>query len=487
MPKKNIVFIMADDMGAWALRCAGNTEIYTPNLDRLAAEGARFENFFCASPVCSPARASLLTGRIPSAHGIHDWLCGGNVDSERFRAQGKENPYGGYADETEPIAYLDGMKAYTDMLAENGYVCALSGKWHMGDSVRPQHSFERWYTIGKGGCYYYHPYIVEDGDIKVRHGEYVTDLITENACKNISELSNGAKPFYLSVHYTAPHSPWSAEHHPKRWIDYYEHCAFDTIPDLPDHPDMTTAPVYNTSARRENLIGYFAAISAMDEGVGRILAALEEKRILDDTLVIFTSDNGMSMGHHGIWGKGNGTFPFNMFDTAVKVPFIMRCPDLIQRRGCVVSALACACDIFPTLADFVGGEAPRDLSGVSFLPALAGAETRSAVAVFDEYGPVRMLRTKEWKYIHTYPYGPHALYDLTNDPGEEHNLYSNAEHEARIVQMRAELDGFFLKYANPALDGVHEGVTGTGQFCLCGGKSTRLSTYAPAPKTAKEL
>ena len=161
----NIVFILADDLGAWALHCAGTPELCTPNIDRIAREGIRFTDFYCASPVCSPARASILTGRIPSAHGVHDWIRSGNVDAARYAAAGRENPYGGYADETEPIAYLEGMPAYTDMLREAGYTCALSGKWHLGDSVRPQHGFDSWYTIGKGGCFYYHPDIVENGEI----------------------------------------------------------------------------------------------------------------------------------------------------------------------------------------------------------------------------------------------------------------------------------------------------------------------------------
>ena len=232
--KPNIVFILSDDQGAWAMHCAGTPELITPNLDRLAREGMRFDDFFCASPVCSPARASLLTGRMPSAHGILDWLRSGNVDAKEFAEQGKENPYGGYADETEPIAYLDGMDAYTDELTRIGYTCALAGKWHMGDSVHPQHSFKRWFTIGKGGCYYYHPDIVEDGKITVRHGEYVTDIITDRALDFIDELSGRDDPFYLSIHYTAPHSPWEADQHPKRWIDEYDKSDFASIPDVPD-------------------------------------------------------------------------------------------------------------------------------------------------------------------------------------------------------------------------------------------------------------
>jgi arylsulfatase A-like enzyme len=123
----NILFILSDDQGAWAMGCAGNDEIETPNLDRLAETGMRFENFFCASPVCSPARATLLTGRIPSQHGIHDWLAAGNTTAA-------------YEPERngELTEYLVGQPGYTDYLAAAGYDCGISGKWHLGDSHHAQ-------------------------------------------------------------------------------------------------------------------------------------------------------------------------------------------------------------------------------------------------------------------------------------------------------------------------------------------------------------
>ena len=123
--RPNIMAILGDDQGYWAMGCAGNREIQTPHLDRLAASGVRLENLFCASPVCSPARATLLTGRIPSHHGVHDWLRAGNSTEEPER--------GGKLTE-----YLGGMTGYTDLLAAQGYVCGISGKWHMGDSHHPQ-------------------------------------------------------------------------------------------------------------------------------------------------------------------------------------------------------------------------------------------------------------------------------------------------------------------------------------------------------------
>ncbi len=477
--KPNILFILSDDQGAWALHCAGTKELATPNLDRIAREGLLFDRFYCASPVCSPARASILTGRMPCAHGVLDWLRSGNVDARAFRRQGLENPYGGYRDEREPIAYLDGFDTWTDLLARSGYVCSLSGKWHLGDSVRPQHGFSSWYTLGKGGCFYYHPDIVQNGGITVRHGEYVTDLITARGCAEIKRLSKGGQPFCLCVHYTAPHSPWEADQHPEKWIGYYDACRFESIPAVPDHKNITTGAVYGTPQRHVNLRGYFAAISAMDEGVGRLLSALEEEGVLDRTLVIFTSDNGMSMGHHGVWGKGNGTFPLNMYEQAVRVPFLLRWPEGAARRG-VVHDMVSAVDLFPTFTDLLGAACPEGLPGHSFLPVLSGGPSRrDRVVIYDEYGPVRMIRTERWKYVHRCPCGPNELYDLENDPGENENLAGEPARQPLILDLRRQTEAFFAQYASPDFDSAREAVTGAGQMCMPGRRATRPDVFAP--------
>ncbi|NLO37768.1 MAG: sulfatase-like hydrolase/transferase, partial [Clostridiaceae bacterium] len=321
----NILLILTDDQGPWALNGAGTSELDTPNLNRLASRGLRLTNFFCASPVCSPARASILTGNIPSDHGIHDWIRSGNLDKSEMDRLGIVNPYGGYTDETKPIQYLAGQRTYTDALAEQGYRCALSGKWHLGDSMTPQHGFRDRYALGKGGACYYHPDMIEHGRIQVEN-RYITDLITDKAVTWLEQLADGFSPFYLGVHYTAPHSPWEAEQHPAGDIRHYDACDFASIPDLPDHPDLTTGPVFGTSRRRTNLGGYFAAVTAMDRAVGRLRDVLDRRALWDSTIVVFLSDNGMCMGHHGGWGKGNGTFPQNMYEESVKVPFLIACP-----------------------------------------------------------------------------------------------------------------------------------------------------------------
>ena len=467
MKKPNILFILADNQGAWAMRCAGNTDIQTPNLDRIAARGLRFENFFCVSPVCSPARASILTGTIPSVHGIHDWLRGGNFSADDPGVL----PQYCYSGEPGSVRYLDHLTAYTDILAQNGYTCSLSGKWHMGDSMHPQHGFSHWFTIGRGGCPYYDADIIEDGQMHKGEG-YVTDIFTEHALKELDRLAEGENPFYLSVHYTAPHSPWDEENHPKEFLDLYRDCGFTATPDLPIHPWQVESAPYGTGETRKALLrGYYAAITAMDKNIGRILDRLEEKGLADNTIVIFTADNGMNMGHHGIWGKGNGTFPQNMFDTSVKVPFLISFPGHIPENQ-VIQNMASHYDLFPTLMDYLGisGEVLQPLPGKSLAPILRGEAQPDdqAVVVYDEYGPVRMIRDREWKYVHRVPYGPHELYHISVDPDEKVNLIDCEETMEIQRAMKARLQQWFVKWADPALDGSREDVTGFGQLRRAG-------------------
>ncbi len=484
MKRPNILFILTDDQGAWALRCAGNTDIYTPNLDRLAEQGMRFDNFFCASPVCSPARASILTGRIPSQHGVHDWIRCGSLDREAL-GELKEHPY--FANEDKPIRYLDGMVAYTDLLAENGYHCALSGKWHLGDSMRPQHGFTDWFTIGRGGCLYMQPDVIEDGELKMEE-RYVTDLITDHALKALDKYAASEAPFYISVHYTAPHDPWDEDQHPPEFVEMYRDCKFTATPDEPLHPNLIpTAPGGTGEERKRLLRGYYAAVSAMDAGVGRLLERLHELGKSEDTLVIFTSDNGMNMGHHGIWGKGNGTFPFNLYDTAVKVPFIARYPGVIP-AGRVTRSMCSHYDIIQTLKELLelDGELPEGLPGKSFASVLKGAEEAdNHVVILDEYGSSRMIRDRAWKYIHRYPYGPDELYHLEEDPEEKENLAGQQEYEDIRCGLFDKLQKWYARYADAAVDGTREAVTGMGQLRRPGLFSKGRQVYARTTKYQK--
>jgi arylsulfatase A-like enzyme len=432
--RPNVVFILTDDQGPWAAGCCGNPEIRTPNLDRLAAEGTRLSKFFVATPVCSPSRGTLLTGRICSQHGIHEWINRQNVGPEAVR-------------------FLADEVAYTDVMAEHGYRCGISGKWHMGDSQHPQHSFDFWFVHQRGGGQYNNAPMVRDGELVDEPG-YVTDVITDEALKYIDASKD--ERFYLSVHYTAPHSPWTG--HPQDIVDSYDDCAFESCPQEPKHP-WAGRLTDNCLGNREMLKGYFAAVTAMDGNVGRILDRLDELNLADDTLVVFVSDNGFSCGHHGFWGKGNGTHPRNMYENSVLVPFIARHPERIP-AGRVDDTMVSAYDFLPTLLDYADLPLPegRNLPGRSFAPVLdgSGEAGNDFVVVYDEYGPVRMIRTEAWKYVHRYPDGPHDLYDLRNDPDERRNLADDATHASRARELRAEMEEWFARYVEPEHDGLKE-------------------------------
>jgi len=456
----NLLIIMSDDQGAWAMGCAGNPEIRTPHLDRLAAEGIRFRNFFCASPVCSPARASFLTGRIPSQHGIHDWLKLGNIEVEEGVT---------WSGRDRPIEYLQGLTGFTDILARHGYVCGLSGKWHLGASGKPQKGHSYWVTHSLGGDSYVRYYVFENSPELVLKTQYVTDYFTDRALEFLDTYGRGPQPFCLSLHYTAPHSPWDRSNHPADLFDSYADCPFDSIPSEPPHPWGGWDP--EPSQRKATLQGYFAAVTAMDAAIGRVRQKLADLGIDRDTILVFTSDNGMNMGHHGICGKGNGTFPLNMYDTSVKVPFIVSCPGRLP-AGVVNDGLYSHYDFLPTLLDYLGFENPEAaiLPGRSFAPVWRGEDDpgRENVVVYDEYGPVRMIRSREWKYIHRYPYGPHELYSLQEDPEEKHNRLEDPGCQGFLTELRGQLDEWFTGYADPRRDGVKEAVRGRGQIDVVG-------------------
>ena len=463
----NILFILSDDQGAWAMNCAGTPELKTPNLDRLAETGIRFENFFCASPVCSPARASILTGQIPSQHGVQDFLRAGN--SVDLPGDGKT------------IQYLEGRTTYTEILGDNGYDVALSGKWHIGDSATPQAGFAYWNVHATGSGDYYNAPMFQDGEQYTSDG-YFSDVITDNAIEYLDGQKSSDNPFSMNVHYTAPHAPWGREQHPSEiYNDYFDNCTFDSVRWDSIHPNHLLKDGYSGSIgetadeRRQLLSGYFAAITSMDDNIGRLIDWLEANDLRENTLVVFTADNGMSMGHHGIWGKGNGTYPANMYDTAVKVPALMSRPGHVP-QGEVEPGLLSHYDLMPTILDYVRlgytiGDVRDSLPGTSFAATLEGAIPAGdlSVIVADEYGPTRMIRTKSLKYIHRYPDGPNEFYDLGNDPNETVNAIDDIAFRSIIRHMAKQLQDWFEKYVEPERDGSKQDVKGRGQIYLVGG------------------
>lgn len=457
--RPNLLFVLTDDQGPWALGCAGNDEIHTPVLDRLAAEGTRLENFFCTSPVCSPARASLMTGQVPSAHGVHDYLRAPHVG---------------------PTAtdYLHGQVVVTDVLADHGYRLGLSGKWHLGANDRPRRGFSHWYAHEAGGSAYHDAPMYRDGVPEPAPG-YLTDVLADDAVGFIREDSGVGTPFFLALNFTAPHSPWKGQH-PAEVKALYADCAFASCPQGEPHPWTTLrdgSPLGGEPDTRGALIGYFSAVTAMDRALGRVVAALEDLGLRESTAIVFSSDNGFNAGHHGIWGKGNGTWPLNMYDSSVKVPLIVSQPGRVG-AGVVRTELLSAYDVAATLLDLAGLDpAPMESGpGRSFAPLLlaagesgrdSGAE-QARVVVFDEYGPARMIRSQEWKYVHRWPDGPDELYHLCEDPDERVNLIDETARQPVRRRLAEELAAWFSRHVTPEHDGQRLPVIGTGQAARAG-------------------
>lgn len=491
--RPNFLFILSDDQGYWSLGSYGNGEVKTPVLDRMAEEGTRFDSFYCASPVCSPARASILTGQMPSQHGVLDWLGGGAVYKKDYEALmlprqlildnlaedvtpdeiDPDAPMLPFSltrnfrrymkNENVPIAYLH-AEGYTDYLARAGYRCGLSGKWHLGNGIAPQAGFSFWSVIPRGGTPYTMPDWYCDGSVHVGT-EYVTDLITDEAIRFLKEQDEKT-PFYLGVHYTAPHDPWRKADHPADIWNLYASCPFDTIPNEPLHKDQVMKrPRPDSPERlREMAQAYYSSITAMDGNIGRLIDQLRTQGLLENTVVIFTSDNGMNFGHHGIWGKGNGTYPMNLYETSVKIPCIFWDA---RKEGRVVQTPLSHYDLFPTLLD-LAGITPEDdgtRPGQSFAALLHGApEQEREVIVCDEYGPVRMIRRGKWKLIWNYLDETGQLFDLSADPDERHDLIGAPEQQALAQELRQAMETWFDRYSAAEYDARQYPVNGEGQM-----------------------
>lgn len=446
--RPNFLIIQTDDQGSWAMP-QRNADLVAPNIQRLVENGIDFENFYCASPVCSPSRASLLTGRMPSAHGVHDWI----------RGEAYEIP--------DTDSYLEGLDTTPAILAAAGWECGHSGKWHLGDSSTPLEGFTSWYAHRTGDGPYFGAPVWQNGQ-KIFEPRYITDAITEEAVNFIDANAETNTPFYLEVNYTAPHSPW-VDQHPEKYTAIYRDCDFGSIPREEAHAWFSWEPGPVSDAMRDpsqSLIGYFASLSAVDDGVGMLLESLNTKGMLENTCVVYTSDNGFSCGHHGIWGKGNATWPLNVWQDSVRVPFIMSMPGLISPNT-IDDGLASACDLHPTILDIAGITAPLDrlASGQSLLPRLTGSETTPPewILTFDEYGGTRMVRCREWKYVLRANDGPEELYNLDVDPGESQNCAGNIALKSVQQDLRALLEAWFIEHSEPTMDAFNRSVSGRGQ------------------------
>lgn len=446
----NVVFIMTDNQGAWTLGCYGNEDIRTPNIDRMAEDGIRFSNAYCVNSVCSPSRATFLTGLIPSQHGVHCWL-------------GTEKPDA----QIGPDAYctIQEFANLPRMLSDAEYTCGLSGKWHLGDSIRPQEGFSYWFTKPKGHTdTFYNAEAIWEGKI-YKEPRYYTDVITEHALDFLEQ--NHEDPFFLYVPYNGPYGLGAhmTSEHKNRHTAYYADKELPSFPREPIHSWLRgNRQIVNNPV---SIKGYAAAVSGVDDGVGAILEALSNYGLDDDTLVIFTADQGLCGGHHGMRGMGDHSRPMHTFEETIHIPLIFRHNGQIP-AGTLFEHRTCNYDFFPSVLDYLGmsdrlPEAP-ELPGKSYFQAMLGKDIGWDDVFFHEFENARMVRSGKWKYTWRHPQGPDELYDMQNDPGECSNLAGNMEYASIIEKLRAQINEFFSRYADPKYDLWRDGLSKAGRM-----------------------
>jgi choline-sulfatase len=428
--KPNVVFCMTDDHGFWASSPYGCADMHTPNLQRLADGGARFTRAFSCTPVCSPSRMTYMTGLIPSQHGVQDWLI-------------PEDAYG-----SGSHRFLEGHTAYSEVLAKHGYTLGLVGKWHMGLDDTAQAGFTYWASVPGGGGTYRDPEFVKNGE-KIKYQGYKTDAVGDYAIEFLNKYHD--RPFCLQVPFYAPHTPF--DYQPEVYRQWYNSSKFPCFPDVPMHP-WQNAGLANLYGKRDPKHAYSALIAGMDHNLGRIVKRLEELGVRDNTLVIFTADQGWNAGHHGVWGKGNGTVPLNMYEESLHVPLIWNFPGRI-RAGITPAPMVSNYDFFPTILDYLGVPMPKDRvkrPGRSYAPFLRGESPAWRNRLYFEYEYVRGVRTENLKYVERTKEWPSELWDLEADPGETHNALDDPKHRKDLAALRSDMHSFFKTHGAPPLE-----------------------------------
>lgn len=443
-PKKtNIILFLVDDMGWTDVGCYGSDFYETPNIDNLAKQGMKFTNGYSACTVCSPSRASILTGKYPARLHLTDWI------------DGYYKPYAKLLS-PEWIKYLPlGEITVAELLKKRGYATASIGKWHLGDDIKyyPEH---QGFDVNVAGTFqgqppkYFSPYNIprlKNGPA----GEFLTERLTEEAIHFIKDKKD--KPFFLYMPFFAVHTPLQAK---ETDIQYFK-------------------GKINPAANHQHPV-YAAMVKSVDESVGRIMAYLKEQKLSENTLVIFTSDNGgLVRGQNYQKNKVTDNTPLragkgSTYEGGTRVPTIAVWPGKIKANA-ISEVPVIGTDLFPTFTE-VAGISNKDIGqidGMSLLPILTnkkGKLTRDAIywhyPHYHSEGatPYSAIRQGDWKLIHFYETGKKELYNLKKDQGEQTELQ---EKEPRLTaQLFTKLEAWRQQVGaqppiqNPAYDSQRE-------------------------------
>ncbi len=425
--KPNVIFILVDDMGASDGGCFGSSFYDTPELNGLASQSMRFTSAYASCAVCSPTRAAIMTGKAPARLHLTDWIPGeGAPTSSKFRIPDWQ--------QSLPLSET----TLPEVLKNAGYATAHIGKWHLGGVAElPEkqgfdlniagghigHPASFFWPYGEPSNSHRVPGLADTGD---KAGEYLTDRLTEDAIRFIE--SNKDRPFYLNLAHYAVHTPLQAK------------------------PAMIEVAAKRPAANGQSNAVYSAMLKSVDESVGRILRTIERLDLESNTIIVFTSDNG-GVVHAGKpvatsnspLRKGKGF----AYEGGLRVPLLIKAPG-INKPGTTCDVPVISTDFFPTLVELVGldsREASTALDGISIAPLLRGGSQIPRTDLFWHYphywnggvvSPYSVIRSGSWKLIRFYEGGREELYDLKNDPSEEHD--QSEKNSGQRQELRKRLD-----------------------------------------------
>ena len=455
--RPNIIYIMTDDQTVNQMSCYGNPILKTPNMDRIANEGIRFNNCFCTNSLCAPSRASVLTGCYSNINGIQ-----GN--SERAGEVEHLNP---------------DLPTFPELLHQAGYYTALIGKYHLHDEPA---GFDEWRTlIGQGK--YFDADFIENG-VKTKSEGYVTDVITDKAMYFLERVDK-SRPFCLVYQHKGPHRPFTpAPRHAHLWDDiefpypetYNDDYATRKVAGLARDMkfenslagDYENLPENLSPGEKKNWIfqrfvkDSYRATVGIDENLGRVLEYLDTHNLTEDTIIIYTTDNGFFYGEHGWYDKRF------MYEPSLRLPLVIRYPGL-GSPGQICDEMVLNVDFAPTILDIAGVPVPETMHGRSLKPLLEGKSSDDwRKSVYYSYyentwsllgfkqedlaypdfkyftahrvGPHHGVRTDRYKLIEYYSEGDYReLFDLENDPNELKNLYGEPGYEDITRELKEEL------------------------------------------------
>ena len=438
--RPNILFIMTDDQRQDAMSAYGNPILRTPNMDRIGAEGARFTEFFVTNSLCEPSRATFLTGLYSHTHGVLS-----NGSGPEFAHQ---------------RGLLPEQQTYVDLLRSAGYHTAVVGKWHLPSDPT---GFDDWVVFPGQGKYYDPEMIAKGVPLKMRG--HADDVTGDQALEFLQKRPRD-KPFCLLYQFKSPHRSWMPAERfahafddvavpvPRTFEDKLEgrpealRRAEMAIADMPDFRDKGVGADLPFEVRKrlnlEHLVkNYYRVLLSVDENVGRVLDYLDANKLAENTLIMYTSDNGFFLGEHGLFDKRL------MYEPSIRVPMLVRYPARIAKGQVDRSHMVLNVDVAPTLLELAGVAPPAWMQGRSFAPLMLGSEVPWRDAFLYEYYEYpaehcvrknRGVRTAKWKLIDFYELPEEwELYDLENDPDEVRNLAGRPEHRAVVAQLRRKL------------------------------------------------